>query len=215
MEHGAEINQAMRMWRLERFDYVIPVATGAEGIRLQLGRGPDPNRWEDAGQLDVRFADHRDSKSFVVTDVRIRLPGGLTPTRLQRFPWARWLRVAEAAHRSRGPSYPSPYPNPREGRRAYHEDWGRLSANLSLAAEEAIKGRKPEAAKLRPGRPGYPDSFYREVAEVYQSLVATGEAAPNLRMAEQWSYSRNTVAGWVKKARQLGYLPPAKKGKAG
>jgi transposase len=123
--------------------------------------------------------------------------------------------VAEAVHTNRGPIYPAVTADAREGRQQYLKAWAAVSAKISLAAEEAIRGWKPDAAKLRRGRPGYPDEHYREIAELYSTLILAGERAPNEKIAKIKDYSPSTVAGWVKKARELGYLPPGKKGKAG
>lgn len=147
-------------------------------------------------------------------EVRISLPGVMTPTRLQRFPWARCLRVVEAVVRNPGPLYPEVGTDQRTGRQAYHDQWGQAAAEINQTINEALHGIRPKASR-RPGRKGHDESHYRRVADAYEALIATGEPAPNKRMAEDWGYSRNTVAGWVRKARQLGYLPPARQGRAG
>ena len=185
-------------------------------MRLNLGRGSDPAKWEEAGWVEAVFDQEAAARSgeIAVQEVRISLPGVMTPTRLQRFPWARCLRVVEAVVRNPGPIYPEVGTNQRAARQKYHEDWGRVNAEINQTINEALHGIRPTAQR-RPGRRGHDDDHYRKVADAYKALIAKGETAPNKWIAEDWGYSRNTVAGWVRKARQLGFLAPARKGRAG
>ena len=48
-----------------------------------------------------------------------------------------------------------------------------------------------------------------------EALRAEGARDPTARIAREMVYSRNTVAGWVRRARELGLLPPARRGRAG
>jgi hypothetical protein len=157
----------------------------------------------DIGELRVAY-----SLDGIPVSVELKLEDGVTATELQRFPWARWLRVADAYNR-RADDEPGPHPA------GFHPDrdadTSRGTATTALA-EEA--GRKISAGK-RPGRRGHPDQHYRDIAARYDQLVAGGTRNPTACLAEQLNYSRNTVAGWVSTARKRGYLPPARPGRAG
>ncbi|MFG3300990.1 hypothetical protein [Micromonospora chersina] len=59
-----------------------------------------------------------------------------------------------------------------------------------------------------------PDAFYRQVAEAYSAAVSKSrKVAPVL--AEQAGVPVPTVHRWVAEARRRGFLPPARKGRAG
>jgi len=202
-------------WVVETFDYVVPLTT-REGVRLNLGRGPDPAKWEEAGWVEVTVdLEAARSGEVIIQDLKISLPGPITPSRLQRFPWARCFRVVEAVVRNPGPLYPPIGPDQRRARQTYLAEWSQVAAAINQTINEALHNKKPEGLKRRPGRASHPDDHYKRVADAYMSLIVNGEPAPNKRIAEEWGFSRNTVAGWTRKARQLGYLPPARKGRAG
>ncbi len=122
--------------------------------------------------------------------------------------------MVEAVVRKPGPPYPPVGPDLRTARQAYHAEWGQVAAEINQTIAEALHGEKPKV-KRRPGRRGHTGDHYQKVADAYKALMATGETAPNKRIAEEWGYSRNTVAGWVRMARQLGFLGPAHQGRAG
>lgn len=59
-----------------------------------------------------------------------------------------------------------------------------------------------------------PDTFYRQVAEAYTDAIAkSGTVAPLL--AEEAGVPVPTVHRWIAEARRRGFLPPARRGKAG
>jgi hypothetical protein len=136
--------------------------------------------------------------------VSLYLPEGITAATLRRFAWSRWLEVADAIARSGGDLGPPNWWGPEPGT---------AGAKL-LKAVFAQQGLRVNLRK-RPGRKGHPREFYEEVAGRYLELRRRGERAPTKKIAEERQYSRNTVAGWVRKARQLGLLPPARRGRAG
>ncbi len=125
--------------------------------------------------------------------VTLRDPGGLTRAEIGRFPWSRWIRVAHAKARST---------------RFYSEE---LRAELDASAR-AAQALEPSS---RPGRRGHPDEFYAAIADCYQTHLNAGERNPTARVGEDHSVGRSTAAGWIRKARELGYLPPARRGSAG
>lgn len=127
---------------------------------------------------------------------------GLQPATLNRFPWARWLTVADQALRER----------------AQGGAIGRLTPQLDSvvgAAMNGTRGRPGNVEQKRPGRKGHPADFYRQVAETYQALRREGVTNPTLKLAESAKVSRPTAAGWVKGARKRGYLPPARGNRPG
>ena len=66
---------------------------------------------------------------------------------------------------------------------------------------------------LAPEKP-IPDDFYAQLAAAYKLVVSVDEA-PAPTIAAHTKVSVRTVHGWVSEARKRGYLPPARKGKAG
>ena len=61
-------------------------------------------------------------------------------------------------------------------------------------------------ARRRPGRAGHGDAFYRDVALRYRDLQSAGSAKPTQTIAEERGVPRNTAAGWVRGARERGFL---------
>ncbi|MEV6833595.1 hypothetical protein AB0N17_03530 [Streptomyces sp. NPDC051133] len=59
-----------------------------------------------------------------------------------------------------------------------------------------------------------PDSFYRQVAETYNDAVRE-TSAPAKVLAEEAGVPTTTVHRWIFEARRRGFLPPARKGRAG
>jgi hypothetical protein len=139
-----------------------------------------------------------------VATVRLSLPDGLQPSTLSRFAWARWLAVADSAARM----FSSP---------DLLDEGSPKSRRLTDAVEAARDGRRPPRGEEggRPGRRGHPDGHYADVAKRYAELAGRGVRNPTATIAEEESVNRNTVAGWLRGARQRGYLPKARPGKAG
>lgn len=88
-------------------------------------------------------------------------------------------------------------------------DW--MLAGLGISA--AIGTRAPEPMDRRPvGRRGHPDSFYQEVAGLYR---AAGAVKPVKRIAEHYVVAPATAKGYVRRARERGFLGGSILGKAG
>ncbi|MBV8980397.1 MAG: helix-turn-helix domain-containing protein [Acidimicrobiia bacterium] len=115
----------------------------------------------------------------------------ITPTLLHRLAWEHWLTAADAFARTGG------------------ADVEHLAKAIRLAAK----------APGRPGRRGHDPNFLPSVAERYLQLRARADdasaRAPVVAIAKEHNVARNTAAGWVKRCRELGYLPPARPGRAG
>lgn len=70
--------------------------------------------------------------------------------------------------------------------------------------------RRPD--RKRPGRAGHGDDLYRSVARRYSELQRAESRAPTQTIAEEYGCARNTAAGWVRRARAKGFLPPVSRG---
>jgi hypothetical protein len=73
-------------------------------------------------------------------------------------------------------------------------------------------------AKTRAGRPKkWGDDHYREVAAVYTKAIRNGEASAKT-VARRWDLplpeGTRTAVKWISRARQLGHLPPTRRGRA-
>ena len=148
-----------------------------------VGKGLTPG-----AELYVRYEQDEQGNPTNVAEVAL-VGSGLTPSRLQRFGWRRWMDVADALARSGGKDHS-------KVRSAIRKDRG-----LPLG---------------RPGRAGHDRSHYERVAQRYEQLRQAGNVSnPTAKIAEEWNYSRNTVAGWVRRCRELGLLPPGRRGRAG
>jgi hypothetical protein len=142
-----------------------------------------------------------------VVSVQLADPRGITPATLQRFPWARWLTMADQAIRS--------YGSPGGGL-----DGLRILAALDYDTnlERALDGdrlREPTRNPKRPGRRGLPGTHYGGVAKEYMALRERGSLSPTADLAKSRGVSRNTAAGWVRVARERGFLPKARGNRPG
>ncbi|MGO9197453.1 MAG: hypothetical protein ACLQK4_10040 [Acidimicrobiales bacterium] len=159
--------------------------------------GPDGS----VSVLRVQFDPESDCS---VQSVTLSMPGRMTPTAIRRFPWDWWLGSADAMARE-------------------DADWRRrvmLDAPQEVPTKAAVgagkrSGHGPTTQPRRPGRRGHPDSHYREVAARYVELRKAGVRNPTATIAAEKVVNRNTVAGWLRVARDRGYLPPARRGMAG
>lgn len=61
-------------------------------------------------------------------------------------------------------------------------------------------------APRRPGRTGYPDEHFEEVAEVYRQVRERYPTSATARTAQALHASPATIRRWVARARELGYL---------
>jgi hypothetical protein len=194
--------RAGRRWRVEGSTLLEGSALKSRVIdgkvaRLYLSRGnPRSSKDDYAPRLEIQLSRRSDRATFIA----IQAPDGLTPTDLQRFPWATMLAVTDAA------------------RRGLRGDSTATDVSKTLRTHET--GRRPSRAKdpriaKRPGRAGHPDAHYLSVANRYKELRADGVTNPTTTIAREHSVSRDTAAGWVRGARDRGYLGKAKPGRAG
>jgi len=82
----------------------------------------------------------------------------------------------------------------------------RLNAVRSFPAEERPRLTRPDGLA--------PDEFYSRVAAAY-SEYAPRTRAPAKEIAAEAKVPITTVHRWIREARRRGFLPPARKGKAG
>lgn len=156
---------------------------------------------EPVGTLQIEFDPGADDE-FTVTGVWLTTQDKLTPTDLKRFAWDRWIKAAETIIKTPKPEIFLTGGDLRESRHRYLQEWAKYSTSV-------------QAAVGRPGMRGHGAEHYQRVASLYQSLFADGESSPIKRMANDLGVSRNTVSGWVARARKDGYLPKGRQGKAG
>lgn len=148
--------------------------------------------------VTVRFAttDNGEVTDRIV-EVTVANPDGLTPLSLRDFPWARWLRAATA-----------------HARMFFVFTLDHRDQAIAVAREINDTADLPEPG-ARPGKAGHGDEHWQWVANRYRTLTESGSHKPVAIIAEERGVSANTAAGWVRRTRELGLLPPARHGKAG
>jgi hypothetical protein len=95
---------------------------------------------------------------------------------------------------------------------AWSEFPGYLKARSSRR-QARIEGVADAVLKI-PSTRNYPDEFYESVANAYSSL-AWRSHKPNALIADANGKPLSTVERWVRRARELGYLPPPDHGRRG
>jgi hypothetical protein len=100
------------------------------------------------------------------------------------------------------------------GRKVELTDSGAGADSLTVTVKErsAAMLRRSALFKAPPGPK--PDDFYEKVAIAYERLSVRSNR-PAAEIAEAIEVPLTTVHRWVKRARQLGYLPPGQKGRRG
>jgi hypothetical protein len=140
--------------------------------------------------------------------VQLTLADEITPTRLQRFPWRRALAVVDSVIRGFELNARARQGDPS----ANEEIWRQIEYNDALER----KDRKPQAPTTsKPGRRGHPDEHYQDIAALYTKFRKQGLHNPTAGIATEYHVERSTAAGWVRRARERGHLPPARRGRAG
>lgn len=93
-----------------------------------------------------------------------------------------------------------------------------LDHEHSTQPPEEVQSRRLRVGRFAPPPEGlsrYPNSFYQRVADVYLYHVEHGHP-PAKRMAEDWNVEITKINRWVKRARELQFIPPARaRGRAG
>lgn len=210
---------------IDEAGWVIVTLLGEEERGLPSRRTREDRGWPQlkttvVGSLAARFSrvDPGDPASSPdrVEQVCLKLAEGLTPTTLQRFAWSRWLAVADAFARTEASDTATAWQLARRDPktasvldRAVLEERG-----LSVSAQRPEERGLPRSGS-RPGRRGHEHAFYERIARRYVELRSQGERAPTKRIANEEFVSRDTAAGWIRRARELQLLPPGRKGRPG
>lgn len=119
-----------------------------------------------------------------------------------------------AADLNRRGDWPEVAPPPEKGGADHF-----LSRDLDqlLLADQANAGgfvdAEPRPRLTRPDGKD-PESFYGVVAQAYRDALAT-TSAPAVALANEAGVPVATARGWIREARRRGFLPPARKGRAG
>jgi hypothetical protein len=182
----------------------VGVVVEGDDVHLQIAG--------DDGSIEARLSVGFDGGE--PTRVRLTVTRGLTASLLKRFAWDRYLTIADAARRKAmatthwgRPSQPISAPLATSDDTVY----GSITlppVSTSYVHLDVSDAQRPWGAKRG-------NSHYKSVADRYTELRASGERNPPAAIARETNYNRNTVAGWVRKARRLGYLPPARPGRPG
>lgn len=101
----------------------------------------------------------------------------------------------------------------------FPDEFGAIDAALDAFTRKAPTRRRTTRRKSRRkplARPdgSDPEAFSRRVAEAYGEAVAA-TSTPAKVLAEEAGVPVTTVHRWIREARQRGFLPPARKGRAG
>lgn len=137
--------------------------------------------------LTVRFGENRQGR-VRIQELAVAHPDGVTPTLLRRLP----LERIEKQHSTRPRSV------------WWYGDSADAIAEFQRVFT-AMAGRTPRGS----------EAFYRALAAAYLSQVQEGVRTPARAIADTTGAPINTVRGWIHRARELGHLPPARRGAAG
>lgn len=144
-------------------------------------------------ELKVEFGESSAGR-LIVRSLTVSHPEGITGALLRQLP----IRGAERL---------------KAAQLAQLEDF-RHSQNLKVAITEIKKILAARPGKVAKHR-NFPDDFFDQVALAYKSAIGLGDVAPSLTIARFTKTPLPTVKGWVRRTRQHGALPPARRGAAG
>lgn len=176
------------------------------GVQLVLRTElDDQDLYEEVATVIVHFRRDSDRGRPLLQTVTVDVSRSIDPPQPSDFrllQWDRLLRAAETIYDTPMPDFFQGGGDWREAREQYLQAWAEYHTKI-------------QAAVGHPGRGGRDRSHYKHIAALYKALLADGETKPIKRLSEDLGVNANTVSGWVKKARQLKFLPPTKRGKAG
>jgi hypothetical protein len=192
-------------WQLGAIESSWNEESNVFSVKVHLLRGPDfrqPSGGAPTKSVYLLVAFNREGN---IESIALDRADGFSmdASTLRRFAWARWLTVADAALRD-------------------HQDpSGRETDALfapSADVERFHRKRRQQSRGTevkRPGRRGHGEQHYQEVAKRYRELRLEGSISPTQDIAAERCVSRNTAAGWVRTARQRGFLAQARRGRPG
>ena len=100
------------------------------------------------------------------------------------------------------------------GHRVELADSGNAADSLTVTVKERSAAMLRRSALFNAPPGPKPDGFYKKVAIAYERLSERSNR-PAAEISEAVGVPLTTVHRWVKRARQLGYLPPGRKGRRG
>jgi len=157
------------------------------------------------GDLVANFKLQEREGRFVVTDLYLH-GDEITAATLRAIP----IRQVEAQANTPAGAYLSRLRIQREDDPTLEE----LRAGFALEREAKQQRRRKRREPLsRPDRTD-PDAFYRQVAAAYSDVAGETRKVAKV-LADEAGVPVTTVHRWVLEARRRGYLPPARRGRAG
>jgi hypothetical protein len=135
--------------------------------------------------LTVRFAENRKGR-VIIQSLDVAHPQGITGRLLRSLP----LEHIENL-----------------------QNWARRTT-VGWGGKDSLKAQE-ELLRLLGDSPRGSDRIYKAVARVYRIEVRNGVRNPALSISNFTAVPPATVRGWIHRARELGYLPPARRGAAG
>jgi hypothetical protein len=159
--------------------------------------GPEIDRL--GATLSVQMEPSRDGQ-WCIGSITVSHPDGVTGSLLRQLP----LAQVERQERNRLT----------QTAREMHEAFTAHNERDPVARLQRMLAKLPDASQRR----SMPDEFYELVAAAYMLHVRNVTAAlptPSLIISKVTGTPLPTVQGWVRRARLRGYLPPARRGKAG
>lgn len=94
-------------------------------------------------------------------------------------------------------------------------EYGHLAESEGWTPESGLGAAPAPPARYRPGVRGHGEAFYAGVAAAYVRLIAAGERSPVEALAAKYGRERDTVDGWLRKARKHGLLTSVGRGSRG
>jgi len=163
------------------------------GESVSGGRWEDPARKMWSYKLTWRLVDDRP----VCVAVELKSIGDkpITAALLRTFPIGALMAKSRAKHKDLQRWVAANVPERRAAALALAEAWERSKATRS-------------------GPKGYGAAHFADVATIYRTEAMRGNR-PTQAVADRFVVSKSAAAKWVARARAMGLLPPAQKGKAG
>jgi hypothetical protein len=176
------------------------------GVQLLLRTELDEkDLYSEVAKVIVHFRRDADHERPILQSVTVDVSRSADPPQSSEFrllQWDRLLRAAETIYDTPMPDFFLGEGEWREAQEQYLQAWAEYHS-------------KVQAAVGHPGRGGRDRSHYKHIAALYKALLADGETKPIKRLSEDLGVNANTISGWVRKARKLGYLQATTRGKVG
>lgn len=152
-------------------------------------------------ELVVTFEDDSRGRAVIRT-LTVRHPGGVTVALLRQLPL---LDVEHEYDRQLRAS------DPTQAGYMWEHQIHRQRASFALGQLRKFLAERTGPAQRR----NLPTEFFELLASAYFHELASGKGTPALTIATETGTPLPTVKGWIHRARGRGYLPPARRGRAG